>query len=197
MADPPDAVAATATRPVDRVVSVLDRVVPVVRGIGTGALVLAVGSAAAVALVLLAALVEGLGTPLPWWGDALSWLLLAALLLVPAFALLVTRWLVNGLVELPDKLRREPDLRREQVEQLTTLARGGTPAGVVPLTGGKLSRSWKAGRLLSSARGDLLAYTSLFRLLRVSFFLWALLAAAVALVELVLLPLLAAAILVF
>lgn len=184
---------------VQRVVRVLAGVLPVLRGVRMAVTVLAALAAAAVVAFWTAWATTS--TP----GQALEWLALVVLggvLLVPSGLLLGARWMLTGLVELPDRLRAEPGIRRDQIDQLTRLAAGdrsaavpgggptiaadGTPPGAVP-SGGPLRRAWSAGRIVVGARSDLLGYTALLRLASLSYLASAFLAAALALLEVVVL----------
>jgi hypothetical protein len=169
-------------RHVDRVLGVLDRVMPVARGVRFAVTALAVASAGAVLVFVVAKAVAR--TP----GDLFGWLLLAVvtgLFLIPPLVLLGARFLISGIVGLPDRLRVEPGLRRDQLQQLGDLAAGraGTPAA----GGGPLRRAWEAGKLVVGARTDLLGYTALLRLASLSYLVSTLVAAGFAVLEVVLL----------
>src|SRR5690606_37818130 len=99
-------------RHVDRVLGVLDRVMPVARGVRFAVTALAV--AAGVSVVLFALAMALVRTP----GDVLGWVLLVVvtgIFLIPSLVLVGARFLVSGVVGLPDRLRTEPGLRRDQL----------------------------------------------------------------------------------
>lgn len=176
----------------DRLLGILDRVVPAARAVRLAVTVLA-GLAAGAVLVLAVAVVVAAG-PLNWVGW-LGLLGLVAILVIPSFLLVGLRWLLSGLVELPERLRREPGLRKDQVQHLAALAAGedpGAPDGPRP----KAMRVGTAVRILLSARGDLLAYTVLLRLASVPYLIVSAVAAVAAAAEVVVLPLAAAALVV-
>jgi len=185
----------------DRVVAVVDRVLPIVRGVGRAAGLLALASAAAVGVLALALVVERPDTGLPSGFDATLLAVLVLALLTPAVGLLLARWVVNGLVDLPERLSsqigRGPGLSRDQAERLSMLALSGGAPTAPRQGGGMLRRSWGAGRILADARGDLASYTAAFRLLHVSYLLYALVAAALAMAELFVLPFAAVLVLAF
>ena len=169
----------------DRLVAVLDRAVPAARVVRTAVTVLAAAAAGSV-LVWALAMVVALG-PL----NLVGWLGLLGLVVLLAIApmlLVGMRWLLTGVVELPDRLRREPGLRRDQLEDLAALAAGQDPVSPDAPRGCTL-RVGSAVRVLLSARGELLAYTVFLRLASVPYLVVSGVAAAVALVEVLVLPL--------
>lgn len=176
----------------DRLLGILDRVVPAARVVRLAVTVLA-GLAAGSVLLLGVAMAVAAG-PL----NVIGWLALLgllAVLVIPSFLLLGLRWLLSGLVDLPDRLRQEPGLRRDQVQHLAALAAGEDPTS----PGVPRSRSMRLGtavRILFSARGDLLAYTVLLRLASLSYLVVAAVAAAAAVAEVIVLPVVAAILLV-
>lgn len=181
--DPSSSAVEQVRRRVDRVLAVLERVLPVARGIRFAVTALAVGAAGAVALFVSAmALVR---TP----DDALGWLLLlvvAGVFLIPPVLLAGARFLVSGIIELPERLRSEPGLRRDQLQELAALAAGRT-AGAAEVPEGRLRRTWSAAKVVTGARGDLLAYTALLRLASLSYLASSLVAAGFAVLEIVVL----------
>ena len=188
----PDTPRTLTAQALDRLLGILDRVVPAARSVRLAVTVLA-GLAAGSVLLLAVAIRVGAG-PL----NVVGWLGLlglAGILVVPSFLLIGLRWLLTGLVELPDRLRQEPGLRKDQVQHLAALAAGEDP-GSPGVPRSRTLRLGTAVRVLLSARGDLLAYTVLLRLASVPYLIVAGLAAVAAVVEVVTLPLVAAALLV-
>lgn len=170
-------------RHVDRVLGVLDRVMPVARGVRFAVTALAV--AAGVSVVLFALAMALVRTP----GDVLGWVLLVVvtgIFLIPSLVLVGARFLVSGVVGLPDRLRTEPGLRRDQLQQLGDLAAGRADPSGAP-TGGPLRRAWAAGKVVVGARTDLLGYTALLRLASLSYLVSTLVAAGFAVLEVALL----------
>lgn len=181
----------SASRHMDRVVGVLDRVVPFARVARIG--VVALAATAAFVVVLGALLIGTLGTD----PDAIGWLgLLAAvaIALIPSLLLVGLVLLLSTVVNLPDRLRKEPGLRKDQVVHLASLAAGHDPStGEAGLSRGR--RAWRATRLLVSARADLLEYALLLRLASVPYLAVSGLAAVAAALLIVLVPLLVATVL--
>lgn len=173
----------------DRVVSVLERVVPVARIMR--AIVTAWAVAAALAVAVFAVAAVGSGPAL----NRIGWffgVVLVGVLLLPSLGLLGLQLILTTVVRLPERLRREPGLRKDQLVHLAGLA-----AGTNPSTGARdLSRSrrgWQAGRLLVSARGDLLEYALALRVLSIPYLVLSAGAFVAAMVEVVVLPLIALA----
>jgi len=168
----------------DSVVGLLERLVPAARGARTVVTVLAAASALSVLLLFIALPVTDRVQTLTSW---VAHLVLTALLFGPPLLLLGLRLLLSSVIGLPDRLRREPGLRKEQVTQLAALAGGEDPRtaerGLRPGT-----RAWRFGKLLLEARGQLVAYSVLWRLASVPYLVLCAAAAAIAVVELFLLP---------
>lgn len=177
----------------DRVIGVLERVVPWARVARATVSTIAAGAAGAVGLFALAAVVGG-----PELNE-IGWfvgLVLVAVLLLPSLALVGLRLLLSTVVGLPEHLRNEPGLRRDQVVHLAALAAGSDPrTGEEQLS--RPRRGWRAARLLVSARGDLLGYALLLRVLSLPYLILSFGAAIGAMAEIVVLPLIALAFLLF
>ena len=180
-----------ARRHPDRVVSLLERVVPVARGtrlVVTGLAIVAGAVVIGGALVILT-----VGTD-PGAVGVLGALALVVVLLVPSLLLLGLRFLLTTVVELPDRLRREPGLRKDQAGELADLAVGRDPGGAGSLPPHR--RVWRAARLLVSARGELLEYALVLRLFSWPYLVVSSLAAVAAVAEILILPLVVAVVLV-
>lgn len=173
----------------DRVVSVLERVVPVARIVRAIVTAWAVAAALAVATFAVAAVASGPElNRIGWFFGAV----LVCTLLTPSLGLLGLQLILTTVVRLPERLRREPGLRKDQLAQLSGLASGRNPhTGVRDVR--RSRRSWQAGRLLVSARGDLLEYALALRILSLPYLVLSAGAFAAAMVEVVVLPLVALA----
>jgi len=187
----PSTSAAGPGRVTDALVGVLDLLVPTARRVRLAVTVLAAASATWVVLLFVALpLTDRVRTTTGWFAH----LVLIAILLGPPVLLFGLRFLLSSVVNLPDRLRREPGLRAEQVNHLASLAAGDDPRTDEQELGVR-ERTWRLGRLLLEARGQLVAYSVLWRLVSVPYLVLCAFAAAIAVVELVLLPVIVVALL--
>lgn len=156
---------APTSRTLDRVVAVLDRIVPVAAAIRRATLRFAVAGTAAGAVIVYAALRDGAPEATRGWLAAVVVVALAAAspLVLAAF------WLLLGeVVELPERIRRMPGEGRSHAEALGRLAREARQ----PRRGGVRRLPiviWRTLRLSSSSRELLTPYAPLLPLLSVPF----------------------------
>lgn len=188
-ASPPGAARLGPAGRMDRVIGVLDRVVPWARVARATVTTIAAAAAGAVAVFAVAAIVGGPELNEVGW---FAGLVLVAVLLLPSFALVGLRMILSTVIGLPERLRNEPGLRRDQIVHLAALAAGSDPrTGEEQLSRPK--RGWRAARVLVSARGDLLEYALVLRVLSLPYLVLSFGAALGALAEIALLPLIALA----
>lgn len=173
----------------DRVIAVLDRVVPWARVARATITTIASAAAGSVAVFAVAAVVGGPELNEVGW---FAGLVLIAVLLLPSVALVGLRMILSTVIGLPERLRSEPGLRRDQVVHLAALAGGSDPrTGEQQLS--RPRRGWRAARLLVSARADLLEYALVLRVLSLPYLVLSFGAALGALAEIAVLPLVALA----
>jgi hypothetical protein len=147
------------------VLVVLQRLVPLARRLVGAVRVLAVASALAILVTVATVLSHGVPSM-----PVAVFLAMAAAVLAPAPVLL---WLfhraLREVLELPDWLRRSPDLAKGHAAELADLVVASHGAG--PATGrrGLVRDTRKAGRLLLEAHRDLPGYGSVLRLMSVPF----------------------------
>jgi hypothetical protein len=167
---------APASGALDRVVGVLERIVPVAAAIRRGTLRLALAGAAAGALIVYAVLRDGDR------GIAAE-IVVVALAAAPPVVLGAFWLLLRELVELPDRIRRLPGQGREHLEELGRLARDARATrqrGFARVPG----TIWRLTRLTGSSRELLTPYAPLLPLLNVPFLAAVAFAAVGVLVEL-------------
>lgn len=149
----------------DRVVGVLERVVPVAAAIRRGTLRMALAGAAAGAVIVYAVLRDGLPDPTD---RIVGTIVVIALAAAPPLVLGAFWLLLRELVELPERIRRLPGEGREHVEELGRLTREARDArqrGFARLPG----MIWRLTRLTGSSRELLTPYAPLLPLLSVPF----------------------------
>jgi hypothetical protein len=152
---------APASAALDRVVGVLERIVPVAAAIRRGTLRLAAAAAAAGALIVYAVLHDGTQ-------GIVAEVVVAVLAAAPPVVLGAFWLLLRELVELPDRIRRLPGEGREHVEELGRLARearGARQRGFARVPG----TIWRLTRLTGSSRELLTPYAPLLPLFSVPF----------------------------
>lgn len=146
-------------------VGVLGRIVPLAAAVRRGVLTLGLVGLAAAAGVALAVAARWTPSEGPRWT---ALVVLVVLLLLPPAVLLAFAFVLNEVVELPDKLRRYPGEARGHVEELRALARDAQERERPAWR--RLPRStWRLVGLIRSARELLVPHAPLLPLLNVPF----------------------------
>ena len=154
-----------SSRPLDRTVDVLNRIVPVAAAIRRGTLRFALAGAVAGAVIVFAALRDGAPEATRGW---LATVVVVALAAAPPLVLGSFWLLLREVVELPERIRRMPGEGRAHAEELGRLsreARHPRQRGVrrLPIL------IWRTLRLSSSSRELLTPYAPLLPLLSLPF----------------------------
>jgi hypothetical protein len=149
----------------DRLVDVLNRIVPVAAAIRRATLRVALVGAVAGAVIVYAALRDGAPEATRGW---LAAVVVVALAAAPSLVLGAFWLLLRELVELPERIRRMPGEGRAHAEELGRLAREARH----PRQGGVRRLPvliWRTLRLSSSSRELLTPYAPLLPLLSIPF----------------------------
>ncbi len=147
------------------VIAVLQRLVPLARGLVGAVKVLAISAAVSIAVVAAVVLSHGVPSLL-----TVGLLVVVVALLVPAPVVL---WMFHGALEevlaLPEWLRRSPEVAKGHASELADLVAESRRTGPTPGRRGFVRDTGKAGRLLLETHRDLPGYGSLLRLVSVPF----------------------------
>ncbi|MDX6489439.1 MAG: hypothetical protein QOK13_2054 [Gaiellaceae bacterium] len=149
----------------DRLVDVLNRIVPVAAAIRRATLRVALVGAVAGAVIVYAALRDGAPEATRGW---LAAVVVVALAAAPSLVLGAFWLLLREVVELPERIRRMPGEGRAHAEELGRLAREARH----PQQGGVRRLPvliWRTLRLSSSSRELLTPYAPLLPLLSIPF----------------------------
>ncbi len=142
-------------------VDVLERLVPLAAALARAVRALAFAGLAAVALIAVAVVAR-------WFpqetGSRVAVAVLLALLLVPPGVLLAFYLALRELAQLPERLRRYPDLPREHAAELAAVVRGADDASR-PAWRRLPGSAWRLSRLVGSARELLAPHASVLPLL--------------------------------
>ncbi len=174
-----------AARTATALLAVLERLIPIARRVATGVRMLAWSCFVAVAVMAIALVVAN---PPHTASPIVLLALFAAVFAVPGVILLLFHGALVEVLALPEWLRRSPELARTHGTELAKLAGWsavpggpGTPRG---RTRGRFLRvSFRSGKLLLEAHGDLPEYGSMLRLMSVPFLLAVAIAFGVVLFE--------------
>lgn len=179
------ALTSTARGGYDQAIDLLERIVPLARQLQRA--VRLYGFAVATAAVVIVATLVAVDVPgTPWtWG--LVVLLLGVLLAAPVIILIFASMLREAL-QLPAQLRALPDVAPARARELARLARIAKDPGEHERAGSIVRDSWRAGRLLNALRRAVPGVSVLLSIARLPFMIMVLVALAVGLVELVLVP---------
>jgi hypothetical protein len=162
----------------DRLVSLLERIVPVASALARGVLALVVVGFGAAALIAVGLFQDGL----PAGDEEVARAVIAlAFALAPPVVLAAFLLALRELVELPARLRALPGTGREHASELGRLAREARD----PRRPGRRFPGllWRLARTLGSGREVLMPWVPLMPLLSVPFLLLSLAAAAAVLLE--------------
>ena len=154
-----------ASRALDRVVDVLGRIVPAAAAIRRAAGRLALLGAAAGAVLVYAALRDGVPEATQ---DRVATVIVVALTAVPALVLGAFWLLLRELVELPERIRRLPGEGRAHAEELGRLAREARDPSR-RRTRRLPGMIWRTLRVTGSSRELLTPYAPLLPLLSLPF----------------------------
>lgn len=165
---------------VDKVLPVLQRLVPIAKRLSLVVRIYAAMSAVAALMIVAAGLVLG---P-EGWGQWLVVLLVAAIQLVPFALLWVFASALDEAVALPGRIRENPDLMKGHAGEVAELvresqARARDRRWLIGLPGDV----WRAGKLLISTHKDLPEYGKAIRLISIPFLFATALAAGMALFQ--------------
>ncbi len=174
-----------AARTANALLMVLERLIPIARRVATGVRVLAWSCFVAVGVMAVALVVANPPHTAP---PVILLLAFVAAFAVPGFILLLFHGALVEVLALPAWLRTSPELARTHGTELAKLAGWsavpggpGTPRG---RTRGRFLRdSFRSGKLLLEAHGDLPEYGSMLRLVSVPFLLAVAIAFGVVLFE--------------
>lgn len=161
------------------VIAVLQRLVPLARGLVGAVRVLAIAAAVAIAVIVVTVLGHGIPSVLTG-----ALLVVVVALLVPAPIVL---WMFHGALEevlaLPEWLRRSPEVAKGHASELADLVAESRRTGPAPGRRGLVRDTGRAGRLLLETHRDLPGYGSLLRLVSIPFLIAVGLAVIAAFVE--------------
>jgi hypothetical protein len=146
-------------------ISVLRRILPLAAAVGRGVRTLGIvglGAAVAIALVVLVRWTPGDGE------DWVGFVFLCVLLAVPAAVLLAFSFVLEEVVELPDKLRSYPGTTREHVAELREIAHDAQERER-PAWRRLPGSTWRLTTLVRSARDLLAPHAPLLPLFSVPF----------------------------
>lgn len=164
---PLDRARSTSRAAADRAVAVLDRLIPLARRLGRVVRlfgILVALAAATIAVVLLWGLRPS--DPAGWIG----FIAVGAVLAAPPVVLLVFASVLRDVLELPAKLRETPEIGRLEAGELTTLAREAASRRVPHESPRAFPLDlWRAGKLMISARGELIGWGVVMRLASLPF----------------------------
>jgi hypothetical protein len=175
----------TARGGYDRAIDLLEALVPVARRLERAVRVYAF--AVGIAAVVIVAALVAVDVPGTVWTWSLVLVLLGVLLVAPVIIFIFASMLREAL-QLPAQLRALPDAAPARARELAGLVRITASRSQREHAGSIARDTWRAGRLLNALRRELPGVSVLLSIARLPFIVMVLVALAVGLVELALVP---------
>ncbi len=160
----PSALTQRARQGYERAIGVLERLVPIARGIQLGVRVYA-GMVAAAALTIAVVLVVD-DVPGTWYTWA-AWATFVVFVFAPPVFLLFFASLLSEVLRLPDKLRALPDVGPAHARELSELVREAHSKGATVHLRTLPRDLWRLGRLVLELRDDIPTTSVVLSLVRV------------------------------